>query len=102
MSTTIFDRAGPGRFDDLVDLPDDGRRYEVGLIVEIVSPSSRKTDRFSKPGSTPQVAIPLFWRVETEPAVVIFAYRLEGTCYVESRSRGVGRGVHPSRGETPS
>ena len=150
MDTTELHRAGHWRFDQLGELPHDGRRYEVvdgllvvspppafwhqvvsaalvreltaqappswrvlfelglplgtdgrvpdisvvsarapagagaplpgpehvGLVVEVVSPSSRKTDRFAKPGEYAEAGIPLFWRVETEPQPVVTAYRL--------------------------
>ncbi len=56
----------------------------VGLVVEIVSPSSRKTDRFAKPGEYAEAGIPLFWRVETEPDVVLHAFRLVDGAYVEA------------------
>lgn len=55
----------------------------VGLLVEVVSPSSRKTDRFAKPGEYAEAGIPLFWRVETEPDVLLVAHRLERGSYVE-------------------
>ncbi len=152
----IDSHRGPWRFDELADLPDDGRRYEVvdgnllvtpppahrhqevgaellhqlaraaspdwrvryewalplgtdgrvpdlavvradadsraggpypigpdavGLVVEVVSPSSRKTDRFAKPGEYAEAGIPLFWRVETDPALLLLAYRLVGDRY---------------------
>lgn len=54
-----------------------------GLVVEVVSPSSRKTDRFAKPGEYAEAGIPLFWRVETEPAVVVLAHELRDGAYVE-------------------
>lgn len=53
----------------------------VGLVVEVVSPSSRKTDRFAKPGEYAEAGIPLFWRVETEPDLVVVAHRLRGGVY---------------------
>ena len=56
----------------------------VGLVVEIVSPSSRKTDRFAKPGEYAEAGIALFWRVETEPDVVLHAFRLVDDVYVET------------------
>lgn len=159
MSTVVPQHRGPWRFDELADLPDDGRRYEVvdgalvvtpppghlhqavgadllaqlaaqrtegwrvayewplplgtdgrvpdlavvradvpvrgagpypvgpehvGLVVEIVSASSRKTDRFAKPGEYAEAGIPLFWRVETEPDVLLHAFRLIGAAYVET------------------
>jgi Uma2 family endonuclease len=55
----------------------------VGLVVEVVSPSSRETDRFAKPGEYAEAGIPLFWRVETEPDLLLVAYRLEGEAYVQ-------------------
>jgi Uma2 family endonuclease len=159
MSSTVHDHRGPWRFDDLAQLPDDGRRYEVvdgslvvspppsqahqllgagllrqltrqcpddwvvayefplpmgtdgrvpdlavvradapfgpsrspypvgpahvGLLVEIVSPSSRKTDRFAKPGEYAEAGIPLFWRVESEPDLLLVAHRLADGRYEE-------------------
>lgn len=52
-----------------------------GLVVEVVSRSSRKTDRFAKPGEYAEAGIPLFWRVETEPDVVLVAYALTAASY---------------------
>lgn len=83
-----------GRVPDLAVIRDDaplrgsgpypaGPEY-VGLVVEIVSPSSRKTDRFAKPGEYAEAAIPLFWRVETEPSVVLHAFVLQDGAYVET------------------
>ena len=155
---TLAEHRGPWRFDELADLPDDDRRYEVvdgrlvvspapgqrlqaigaellfalraqcppawrvcyefalpmgtdgrvpdlavvhsaadlggpspyplgpesfGLVVEVVSPSSRKTDRFAKPGEYAEAGIALFWRVETEPSVVVHAFELRAGAYVE-------------------
>lgn len=149
MDTTELHRAGSWRFDQLADLPDDGRRYEVvdgllvvspppsprhqfvaaallrqldrqnpggwhvlyelglrmgddgrvpdvavvsatapcmgeapleprhfGLVLEVVSPSSRKTDRFAKHGEYAEAGIPLYWRVEMDPTLLLAAYRL--------------------------
>ncbi|HWH30599.1 MAG TPA: Uma2 family endonuclease [Mycobacteriales bacterium] len=159
MSSVVPQHRGPWHFDELADLPEDGRRYEVvdgalhvtpppghlhqavgadllaqlarqcappwrvayewplplgtdgrvpdlavvrsdapvrgagpypvgseqvGLVVEIVSPSSRKTDRFAKPGEYAEAGIPLFWRVETDPDVVLHAFRLVDGGYVET------------------
>ena len=159
MSSVVPEHRGPWRFEELVDLPDDDRRYEVvdgalvvtpppgqlhqaigaelfrqlvvvapagwrvayewplplgtdgrvpdlavvrsdapvsgsgpypvgpehvGLVVEIVSPSSSKTDRFAKPGEYAEAGIPLFWRIETEPVVVLHAFRLEAGGYAEA------------------
>lgn len=159
MSSVVPQHRGPWRFEELADLPDDGRRYEVvdgtlvvtpppghlhqavgaelfsqldrqrpagwrvayewplplgtdgrvpdlavvrsdapvrgpgpypvgpehvGLVVEIVSSSSRKTDSFAKPGEYAEVGIPLFWRVETDPEVVVHAFRLVGGVYSDA------------------
>ena len=54
-----------------------------GLVIEVVSPSSRKTDRFAKPGEYAEAGIPLFWRVETDPALLLVAYRLRSGTYEE-------------------
>ena len=63
----------------------------LGLVVEVVSPSSRKTDRFAKPGEYAEAGIPLFWRVETEPDVLVVAHRLAAGRYVEvARVRAQG------------
>lgn len=55
----------------------------VGLVVEVVSPSSRKTDRFAKPGEYAEAGIPLFWRVETDPDLLLVAHRLTGRSYAQ-------------------
>lgn len=167
MDTAALDRAGTWRFDELADLPDDDRRYEVvdgllvvspppsqahqllsnwlqrqllaqapdewdvigefalplgtdgrvpdlsvirrsrlpakeagpypygpecfGLVVEVVSSTSRKTDRFAKPGEYAEAGIPLLWRVETDPEIVVLAFGLAAGTYVgagEVRRRG--------------
>ncbi len=157
MSTSTLDPAGPWRFDQLVDLPDDGRRYEVvdghlvvtpppsqdhqlvaarlhaqiaqacpavwevvqeyplplgsdgrvpdlavvrrrpltggarpyphgpedvGLVVEVSSPSTRKTDLFAKPGEYAEAGIPLFWRVDPLPELAVHAFSLSPDVYV--------------------
>lgn len=65
-----------------VDAPRTGsERYPVGpeafgLVVEVVSPRSRKTDRFLKPGEYAEAGIPLYWRVELEPEVQVLSFEL--------------------------
>lgn len=66
-----------------------------GLVVEVVSPSSRKTDRFAKPGEYAEAGIPLYWRVETEPRLLLVAQRLVGTAY-EVVAEVDGRGEVPA------
>jgi Uma2 family endonuclease len=56
---------------------------DVALAVEIVSPSSRTTDRLTKPALYARAGIPSFWRVELEDGPAVFAYRLEHGAYVE-------------------
>jgi Uma2 family endonuclease len=53
-----------------------------GLVVEVVSPRTRKTDRFTKPGEYAEAGIPLFWRVALEPEVQLFAFELVDGSYV--------------------
>lgn len=52
------------------------RPDEVPLVVEIVSPSSRTTDRVTKPAKYAAAGIPAYWRVEIDPAVSLTAYEL--------------------------
>jgi Uma2 family endonuclease len=47
----------------------------VTLVVEIVSPGTRKRDRLEKPAEYAAAGIPHYWRVEQNP-VHIFAYDL--------------------------
>ena len=54
---------------------------DVGLVVEVVSPSTRRTDRFAKPGEYAEAGIALFWRLETEPALVLHPFVLDGDAY---------------------
>ncbi|KXK59207.1 hypothetical protein AWW66_25505 [Micromonospora rosaria] len=51
------------------------RPADVALAVEIVSPGTRWTDRFAKPGEYAAVGIPCYWRIEQDP-VHVYAYRL--------------------------
>lgn len=52
-----------------------------GLVVEVTSPSSRKTDLFAKPGEYAEAGIPLFWRLDTEPDLQLHAYILRDGSY---------------------
>ncbi|MEH0984221.1 Uma2 family endonuclease [Micromonospora sp. CPCC 205556] len=42
--------------------------------MEVVSPGTRRTDRFAKPGEYAAAGIPFYWRVEQDP-VHLHAYR---------------------------
>ncbi|MGW4501048.1 Uma2 family endonuclease [Micromonospora sp. NPDC004336] len=60
-----------------VDVPSDRsllRPEDVVLAVEIVSPGTRRTDRFAKPGEYAAAGIPFYWRIEQDP-VHVYAYR---------------------------
>jgi len=49
----------------------------------VISPSTRKTDLFAKPGEYAEAGIPLFWRVELDPDLVVHAFRLTAGAYAE-------------------
>ncbi|MCG5438897.1 Uma2 family endonuclease [Micromonospora foliorum] len=60
------------------DVPSDRswlRPHEVVLAVEIVSPGTRRVDRFAKPGGYAAAGIPFYWRIEQDP-VHVYAYRI--------------------------
>ncbi|MEV6843413.1 Uma2 family endonuclease [Actinoplanes sp. NPDC051411] len=48
---------------------------QVVLVVEVVSPSTRKRDRLEKPADYAAAGIPHFWRIEQNP-LHVFAYDL--------------------------
>ncbi|MDT4990894.1 MAG: hypothetical protein QOH97_786 [Actinoplanes sp.] len=52
----------------------------VTLVVEIVSPGTRKRDRFDKPAEYAAAGIPHYWRIEQGP-LHVFAYDLVGGTY---------------------
>lgn len=52
-----------------------------GLVVEVVSPRSRKTDRFTKPAEYAEAGIPLMWRVELTPALEVLSFALKEGSY---------------------
>ncbi|WP_030489064.1 Uma2 family endonuclease [Micromonospora chokoriensis] len=59
------------------DVPSDRsslRPEDVVLAVEIVSPGTRRVDRFVKPGEYAAAGIPFYWRIEQDP-VHVYAYR---------------------------
>ncbi len=51
------------------------RPEDVMLAVEIVSPGTRRIDRFAKPGEYAAAGIPYYWRIEQDP-VHVYAYRI--------------------------
>ncbi len=57
---------------------------DVLAVVEIASPSTRITDRKLKPALYAAAGIPVFWRVELEPAPRLYAGELHGGTYTET------------------
>lgn len=55
---------------------------DVLLAVEVVSPSTRSSDRVAKPAQYAAAAIPSFWRIESEPPALVVG-RLAGDVYRE-------------------
>jgi Uma2 family endonuclease len=55
---------------------------DVTIVVEIVSPSTRRRDRMDKPFVYADAGIPYFWRIEQNP-VHVYAYRLDNGIYKE-------------------
>ncbi|MEU7902601.1 Uma2 family endonuclease [Actinoplanes sp. NPDC049118] len=52
----------------------------VTLVVEIVSPDTRKRDRLEKPAEYAAAGIAHYWRIEQDP-IHVFAYDLVGAHY---------------------
>jgi Uma2 family endonuclease len=59
-------------------LPD--RHYylpeQVVIAVEVVSPGTKRRDRFEKPGAYAAAGVPHYWRIEQNP-VHVYAYELD-------------------------
>lgn len=70
----------------------------VALVVEIVSPGSRTTDRLTKPAVYADAGIASFWRVELDDGPIVVAYRLEHGRY---RETGLGRPGEPLAVDQP-
>ncbi len=58
---------------------------DVALVVEVVSPGSRTTDRITKPAEYAAAGIQAFWRVDVDDVPTLTAYALEpgATAYSE-------------------
>jgi Uma2 family endonuclease len=54
---------------------------DVELILEVVSPTTWRTDRFAKPGEYAEAGIGLFWRLECEPVLVLHPFVLGSAGY---------------------
>lgn len=63
----------------------------VVLVVEIVSPGSRTSDRLTKPSLYARAGIPSFWRVELEEGPGVLTYGLDEGAYVETASARPGQ-----------
>ena len=68
---------------------------DIGLLIEVVSPRTRKTDRFTKPGEYAAAGVSLFWRLETEPQLVLHPFVLTAGAYAAAPTV-------TSRGSAPS
>ena len=68
---------------------------DLGLLIEIVSPRTRKTDRFTKPGEYAAAGVPLFWRLETDPELVLHPFVLTAGSYLAAAPVAT-RGVAPA------
>lgn len=65
-----------------------------GLVVEVTSPSSRKTDLFAKPGEYAGIGIPIFWRFDLDPEPCLHAFVLREASYDEN-AMVTSRGLAP-------
>lgn len=64
---------------------------DFAMVLEVVSPSSRKNDRFLKPQEYAEAGVPTFWRLEPEPTPRLHVMALSGRTY-EQVQELVGRG----------
>ncbi|MCF2531930.1 Uma2 family endonuclease [Yinghuangia soli] len=63
----------------------------VFVVVEVVSPSNRRTDMALKPKVYAEAGIPQYWRVELAPAACITVDELDGGRYVTTQVITAGR-----------
>lgn len=56
---------------------------DVLLAVEVVSETSRRTDRIVKPAEYAEAGIAHHWRIEVDPPVVLWTSTLDGSRYAE-------------------
>jgi len=63
----------------------------VRLVVEIVSPGSRATDRAIKPELYAEAGIPAYWRLELTPAPHLITYTLDGDHYAAATTLQAGQ-----------
>ena len=81
---------------------DEGGLYlgagDIVLAAEIVSHSSRRMDRFTKPAAYAEAGVPHYWRIEQDQGPRLFAYELSGEAYRLVAECPPGR---PARVERP-
>lgn len=63
---------------------------DVLLVVEVVSESTQTADRNEKPREYARASIPAFWRIELEPAIVVWTHRLIDGVYHDQGRFGLG------------
>lgn len=68
--------SGGGDLDALAAEP-----AQVQLVVEVVSPSSRRLDRLVKPAVYAEAGIGAYWRIELDPGLAVYTYLLDGAGY---------------------
>lgn len=69
---------------------------DILLLGEVVSPSSRKTDRLFKPAEYAEAGIKPYWRLELDPEPLLVVHALVGTTYqVVQQLTGTGRVTVP-------
>ena len=68
---------------------------DVLLAVEVVSPSSVSNDRITKPAQYAAAGIPWFWRIETDPPLLVQHALVDGVYREVGRGSGVVRVTRP-------
>ena len=69
---------------------------DILLLGEVVSQSSRKTDRLFKPAEYAEAGVGAYWRVELDPEPLLVVHALVGTTYeVVQQLTGTGRVTVP-------
>lgn len=69
---------------------------DVGLLVEVVSPRTRKVDRAMTPGEYATAGVRVFWPLETVPEFVAHPFGLTGCTYAAARAVTVSGGCRSS------
>lgn len=64
---------------------------DFALVLEVVSPGSRKNDRFFKPREYAEAGVPVYWRLEPDPRPRLHVHALVDGAY-EHVQELTGRG----------